>query len=216
LISKAKPRWSRRPDARPEEILEAALDTFRHCGFARARLEEVAKRAGVSKGTVYLYFDSKEALFREAVTARLSSVFVAQDALIRDFQGSSRDLLIELIRHIWSVIRTSEMCDISRLVLAEIGAFPELARFWLDEVVFRTRAQVAAVLERGVAGGEFRRGRHDFAVRAIPALIVKTAEFQRVFGPHDPESLSDEEVVEGICDFILRGVLAQPDDRETR
>src|SRR6185436_14978008 len=86
------PRWQRRPESRPEEILEAALHVFGEQGFARTRLEEVAKRAGVSKGTLYLYFKSKEDLFREMARACVRASLAEGEEFVRTFQGSTRDL----------------------------------------------------------------------------------------------------------------------------
>ncbi len=206
-----EPKWSRRPDDRPEELLTAALTEFSEKGFARARLEDVARRAGVSKGTVYLYFESKEALFREAVRARLTEVFAGQDELIEKHQGTTRELLELFIRRMWAVVRSAEICGIARLVQSELDQFPDLARFWMDEVVTRTRAQLKVVLDRGAESGEFRSSDNPFLTRAIPALVVNTAQFQRTFGNIDPTGMSDADVLDGVIDFILHGTLSRRD-----
>src|SRR5690242_1165593 len=97
----ASPRWQRRPEARPEEILDAALAVFSESGFARAKLDDVARLAGVSKGTVYLYFDSKEALFREMVRAKVVAYLAEAESFVRAHEGSARALLVELIRRMY-------------------------------------------------------------------------------------------------------------------
>ena len=157
------PRWQRRPDARPEEILDAAQTVFGECGFARTKLDDVARLAGVSKGTVYLYFDSKESLFREMVRAKVVAAVAECEELVRNYQGSCRELLVELITRLYYGLRNERMARIARLVQAELESFPELAQFYFDEVILRARRLVADVLERGVTTGEFRPEARAFA-----------------------------------------------------
>src|SRR5215208_3049991 len=102
-------RWQRRPEARPEEILDAAFVVFGDSGFARAKIDDVARLAGVSKGTVYLYFDSKEALFREMVRAKIVACLAEGEALVRTHEGSARSLLVELVRGMYRRMREERM-----------------------------------------------------------------------------------------------------------
>ena len=206
------PRWQRRPEARPEEILDAAQTVFGECGFARTKIDDVARLAGVSKGTVYLYFDSKEALFREMVRAKVIANLAEAEALVRTHQGSSRDLLVLLIRRMYDRIRREQMMRIARVVQGELASFPELARFYFEEVILRARRMMAQVLDRGVAAGEFRPSRHGFAARGLSSLLVHTAQLQCFFQKYDPDALSDEEAVEGLVDMYLHGVLARPEE----
>src|SRR4051794_29937131 len=121
-------RWSRRKEARPQEILEAALAVFAEKGFAAARMDDVARRAGVTKGTIYLYFPSKDELFkslvREAIGGTLAQVTAYADA----YQGSARELLVSVLRTIGTVMRTSDRIVLPKIILAEAGNFPELVR----------------------------------------------------------------------------------------
>lgn len=207
------PRWQRRPEARPEEILDAALQVFGGSGFARAKIDDVARLAGVSKGTVYLYFDSKEALFREMVRARIVAWLAEAEVFVRTYEGPARDLLVELIGRMYGKIRCEQMMRIARLVQGELGQFPELARFYFDEVILRGRRLVEQVLERGVASGEFRPTPNGFAARGLSSLLVHTAQVQCFFHAFDPQALTDAQALEGIIDLYLRGVLAPPADR---
>ena len=150
------PRWQRRPEARPEEILDAALEVFGEQGFARARLEDVAQRAGVSKGTLYLYFDSKETLFREMVRAKAVAALREGAAFVEAFQGSHRDLLTEFLRRMYRVLQEQNLSRISRLVQAELASFPELAHFYSQEVILPARRLVESIITRGIEAGEFR------------------------------------------------------------
>lgn len=209
----APPRWQRRPEARPEEILDAAFDVFGEQGFARTRLEDVAQRAGVSKGTLYLYFDSKETLFREMVRARAVAALREGEAFVAGFQGSHRDLLVAFLQRMYRVLREQNLSWISRLVQAELVSFPELAHFYTQEVILPARRLVETILERGVASGEFRPTPLGFASRAVPMLLIHATQTQCFFQRFDPEALSDEDTLAGVIDFCLHGVLARPEPR---
>jgi AcrR family transcriptional regulator len=204
----AAPRWQRRPEARREEILDAALEVFGEQGFARARLEDVAQRAGVSKGTLYLYFDSKEKLFREMVRAKAVAALLEGAAFVQSFTGPSRDLLVAFLERKYRVLREQNLSRISRLVQSELGNFPELAHFYTHEVVLPARRLVESILARGVASGEFRADMHAFASRAIPMLLTHATQTQCFFHRFDPEALSDEETLAGVIDFCVHGVLS--------
>ncbi|MEO8449121.1 MAG: TetR/AcrR family transcriptional regulator [Gemmatimonadota bacterium] len=205
------PRWQRRPDARREELIEAAVKVFGEMGFAGTRLEEVAQRAGVSKGTVYLYFDSKESLFQEMVRAKVVSNFAQGDALLRNEQLSAREMLVRFIRSTWEILRQPERARLALLVNSELRNFPELVRFYVDEVILRSRRIVRAILDLGVQRGEFRPLRHDYAVRGVTSLLVHGTIYQQFFGPYDSEALPDDEVVNGIIELVLEGVLVRDD-----
>jgi len=101
---KTKPRWQRRKDARPEELIAAALDEFVERGYEAAKLADVARRAGVTKGTIYLYFESKEALFKAVVRETIVPVIAQGEALARSFTGSARELLEQLVREYWRLV----------------------------------------------------------------------------------------------------------------
>jgi AcrR family transcriptional regulator len=203
------PRWQRRPEARPDEILDAAHQVFGELGFARAKLEDVARLAGVSKGTLYLYFDSKETLFREMVRAKVVANLAEAEEMVRTHEGPSRDLLVTLATGMYHRMREVAMARISRVVQAEFGCFPELARFYFEEVILRTRRLVQEVIQRGVASGEFRPEALDFAARGLPSMLVHTANVQCFFQQFDPDALKDQQAIEGLIDLFLNGVLAR-------
>jgi AcrR family transcriptional regulator len=211
-LSSGEPRWQRRPDARPEEILEAAKHVFGESGYAGTKLEDVARRAGVSKGTLYLYFDSKEALFREMVRAKVVAALAHAEETVRTFDGSSRELLVILVSSMYRRLRDDGMARVGRVVQAELPSFPELAQFYFEEVILRSRRLVSRVLERGVESGEFREVSHGFAARGLASLLVHTAQLQCFVHDFDPDQLSDEAALGGLVDLYLHGVLARPDE----
>lgn len=204
----SSPRWQRRPEDRPEEILDAATTLFGEQGFARTRLEDVAKRAGVSKGTLYLYFDSKESLFKAMVRRKVVSVVETAEQKYAEHTGSARDALADLVRHWWQVGGTFQSACIHRVVGAELSNFPELGKFYFDEVIARSRRLFDTIMRRGVEAGEFRPVRNDYASRGLPALVIHAINHQRFFAMNDPNALTDDQVVDGILDLFFHGVLA--------
>ena len=206
--ARPQPRWQRRPAARPEEILDAALRVFGDVGFARARLEDVAELAGVSKGTLYRYFDSKEVLFREMVRGKVVPVVEEGERLVEAHDGTARALLEAFVRRTYTLARRPELVKIRQVVQAELGNFPELGRFYYDAVIVRARRAIERVIERGVAAGEFRAVSHGYAARAIPALVIHGAFVNAVCRRFDPDPLTDEQALDGMIDFCLHGLVA--------
>jgi AcrR family transcriptional regulator len=204
----AAPRWQRRPEDRPDEILKAAQQVFGDMGFARAKIDDVARLAGVSKGTVYLYFDSKESLFREMVRAKVVAKLAHAEEQVRAHEGPVRDLLVTMTIDMFHRMRDEGLARISRVVQAEMVSFPELARFYFDEVILRARHLVQRLLELGVASGEFRPECLSFGARGLSSLLVHTANAQCFFHRFDPEALDDDEALAGLIDLYLHGVLS--------
>jgi AcrR family transcriptional regulator len=187
--TKNEPRFERRKDARPGEIQDAALDLFVEKGFAATRLEDVAQRAGVSKGTVYLYFDSKDDLFKSVIRSGMVRAIEEAEKLVAGFEGSSADLLRQIYAGWWQNIGGTKLSGIPKLMISEAQNFPELARFYYDEVIQRGSRLVASAIERGVARAEFRRVNVDYTVRAMVSPLIMRAILEHSFlpcaGPED-------------------------------
>lgn len=171
-MSTAAPPRKRRKEARPSELTAAALGLFVEKGFAATRLEEVAIRAGVSKGTLYLYFDSKEALFKAVIQEGIVPVVAEGEAIAARHSGSAADLLERLLANWWSRIGETEYAGIPKLMVAEARNFPEVAQFYYENVIRRGRALVGAALERGMASGEFRHLDIETAIEVVIAPIL--------------------------------------------
>jgi AcrR family transcriptional regulator len=200
-------RWRRRKEARPVEILEAALACFRERGFAATRLEDVAARAGVTKGTIYLYFPSKEDLFKAVVRGQVVPNLERLEAALGE-PGPAAPLL-ELLADIWvRDVLPSPVSVVPKLVLTEAGNFPELARFYLDTVVHRGLRLIASVLRRGIAGGEFRPVDVDHVVHSVVGPLLLTALWKHSLGPHDDRPLDVQAVVRAHLDLVLHGLRA--------
>ena len=169
----AAPKWRRCPEDRPEQIIKAALEVFGECGLANARLQDIAERAGVSKGTIYLYFPNKEELFREVV--RQTAVAAIESGERTVTQGTPTDQLFAAMRGYWAFVRSPIFNTLHRLVLGELHQFPDLARFYADEVVARGLKLLGGIIRRGVETGEFREVDPAIAARMLVAMTVMNA-----------------------------------------
>ncbi len=149
------PRWERRKESRPAELLAAALEIFVERGFAATRLDDVAARAGVSKGTLYLYYPSKDELFKAVVRGSIVPLIEAFRRDVESSGDSSEALLRRFFTEWWSRFGGTALSGICKLVMAEARNFPEIARFFDDEVIVPGNAVLAQLIDRGIASGEF-------------------------------------------------------------
>lgn len=203
-------RWRRRKEARPGEILTAALDCFAERGFAATRLDEVAKRAGVTKGTLYLYFPNKEELFKAVVRQAIVANIVRGEALIAESTEPAPVLLERLLFH-WAEVTATPASAIPKLVLAEAGNFPDLARFYFDEVACRGMALVRRVLCAGIEQGQFRPMDVDNALLCVIGPMIFGMLWRHAFERHAGEALDAKALARAHLDLLLRGLVA--DDR---
>ncbi|MFC0349261.1 TetR/AcrR family transcriptional regulator [Undibacterium danionis] len=204
-----KPRWERRKDARPQELLDAALDHFVARGFAATRLDDVAKSAGVSKGTLYLYFCSKEELFKAVVRESIVPLLGEAEVAIEQFTGTSEDLFRNLMRIWWGNMGASKLSGLPKLMMAEAGNFPELARFYQEEVVDRGENLVITVLKRGIARGEVRSLDLEIAARMIIAPMIMMMMWKHSSGVCKIEEAKLPAYLEYYIDMALRSILIQ-------
>jgi len=199
-------RWKRRKDERPREILDAALSVFSEKGFAEARVDDIAKAAGVTKGTVYLYFDSKEAVFKELLAETFGERFSDISRMIDGYEGSMADLLAAVLRYLGNFVRTSDRVGLPKIVIAEIGRFPELARFYRTEVIGRGMKIWEGIIGRGIVRGEFRDIPIEHAIRLCIAPILLAAIWRTTFAEFDSEPYNLEALIETHIDVLLRGL----------
>lgn len=210
--STAPPRRERRKDARPGELLEAALDLFVEKGFAATRAEEVARRAGVSKGTLFLYFASKEDLFKAVVRENISGRFAEWRVEIDRFQGSSAELLRHTVTTWWARIGSTRASGISKLMMSEARNFPELAAFYQQEVVQPGQELIARVLRRGVERGEFRPIDPTYGVYTVLAPMLFLALWKHSLGACDAAGfqLVPDEYIRVQLETLLHGLSLGP------
>ena len=206
LVKKNERRWTRRKEARPEEITAAALDLFVERGFANTRLADVASRAGISKGTLYLYFENKEELFKAVVREGLVSPIAEMRGLVDHFEGSTLELIRMMLFGWWERIGASRVGGIPKLIISEAGNFPELARFYLAEVVEPAQAAAVAIVKRGIARGEFREVNADVVARLMAAPMLGLLMWRNALEPFSKAKLDPLAYLEAHLDMLRHGL----------
>lgn len=201
----------RRKEARPGELLEAALDLFVEKGYAATRAEEVAVRAGVSKGTLFLYFTSKEELFKAVVRENLARTVSEGASALEGFDGPTGDLLTHLMQQWWTRYGATKASGISKLIISEASNFPELARFYQDEVVTPGTDLVRRVLQRGIDRGEFREVDMHHTVHAVMAPLIFLVMWKHSLAPccGAANTIDPEKFIAQHADLMVRGLLKE-------
>lgn len=202
-----KPRWARRKEARPQELLAAALEQFVARGFAATRLEDVARQAGVSKPTLYLYFANKEELFKAVVRANIVPMIGQAELAIGAYEGDSATLFREIMLGWWQRIGNTPLSGISKLMIAESGNFPALARFYQEEVIARGSAIIVRMLERGMARGEFRPANPRMIASVVVAPMLMLMLSKHSFNACQLQPLAPQEYLDSFIDLCLHGLL---------
>jgi len=203
----SKPRWERRKEARPHELLASAIELFVERGFAATRLEDVARRAGVSKGTLYLYYTNKEDLFKAVVRQSILPTIEDADTSVAEFEGHSAELLRHVILNWWRRVGSTKASGISKLILAEADNFPELARFYQQEVMSRGVRTIASMLERGIERGEFRQIDVAQTSQVLIAPMMMLSTWKHTVAPCERCDLQPEAFLEAFLDITLRGLV---------
>jgi AcrR family transcriptional regulator len=199
-------RWTRRKQARPAELMSAALDLFVERGFAATRLDEVAARAGVSKGTLYLYFSSKEELFKAVIRSGIVPLIERGERLLDEHRGTCSELLRKIVFNWWESVGTTQLGGIPKLMFSECRNFPEIGKFYYEEVISRGHLLVQTVLERGMRSGEFRGMDANNAMRMILAPLVFLLLWRHSFEFCDNKRVNPEEFLDQHLDMVVNGL----------
>ena len=197
----------RRKDARPAEIIDAGLAEFAEHGFAGTKLEDVARRAGIVKGTIYRYFDSKDALFEAALKARLTPLIDEVEQLVATFPGSSTELLRLAMRLAYGRMFQPDAQALMRIIISEGRRFPAITELYHRETVAKGRRMIAAIVARGVARGELRAGAAADLPIVVMAPAIMAAVWKMTFEPFDPLDL--EKFAAAHADLALDGILTR-------
>lgn len=205
--SRQAPRWKRRKDARPQELIDAALTLFGEFGYAQTRLDDVASRAGISKGTVYLYFSSKQDLFEAVVRERAVPWLESIEISGLNSQASMEDQLRSFLSWGWQQFVESRLHLIARIVLSESNNFPHLAQVYLREVMGPVNGLLMGLLERGVARGEVLGEVSQERVRALMAPLAWFSIWRPTLATHSDSPLDEGRYVQEAIDMIIRSVI---------
>jgi AcrR family transcriptional regulator len=207
-------RWQRRKEARPNEILDAALACFAERGFSATRVDDVAARAGVTKGTLYLYFSGKEELLKALVRQSIIPNIERAEALVAA-EDEPCAVILQRILQLWAHAITAPQSAIPKIMIADAGNFPELARFYLEEVASRGMGVVANLLRKGIARGEFRPLDIDHTVFSIISPMLFAMLWRHSLGRHDKRRIDAATLGQAHFDLVCRGLLADGDAART-
>jgi AcrR family transcriptional regulator len=200
------PKFRRRKADRPSEIVDAALSVFAERGFAAAKLDDIAARAGVSKGALYLYFATKEDIFRAVVAQAISPNLQVMRAMVGAHPGPFADLIRAVAGHMGTVLERTQLGGVAKMVIGEARNFPELARIWHDELLAPSLDALTAAIRTAQARGEVRPGDPRlFAVQLMSPLIVSVI-WRETFVPIGAPPFDIPALVRQHAETILRGL----------
>lgn len=207
-----KPVKQRRaPAERPQEILNAALAQFVETGFAGTRLDDVARRAGLSKAAIYLYFDDKLSLFQGVIRQAITSNLMTVETMLAAHRGPMADLLPRILEFMAGRIEDTPMASIAKLVIAESRAFPEIGQFYLKEVIGRGLPLLEGLIARGIEQGEFRKVDPAMTVRTMIGAMLLAGLWRTVFEPIGAEKLDVRALARHHADLMLHALRPAPE-----
>jgi AcrR family transcriptional regulator len=201
----------RRKEARPQELLEAALALFVEKGFAATRAEEVAQRAGVSKGTLYLYYPSKEELLKAVIREHLSARIAAGAVLAEQHRGPMAPLLREVFSHWWQSVIDSPTSGVFKLIITEVRNFPDIADFYHCEVIEPGERLIGNIVQRGIDSGEFERMDVAAVVHSLVLPMVMVCLHKHSLGACSGhvDRLDTTSFIRAHIDLVIRGLMRQ-------
>lgn len=210
--SERPPRWERRKESRPAELLAAALDCFVERGFAATRLDDVAARAGVSKGTLYLYYAGKDELFMAVVRENIIPLIDEFRREVTVSSATSTELLRRFLLGWWERAGETKLAGIAKLIVAEAGNFPDVARFFHEEVTLPNHQLLAGIIERGIRSGEFRPVDTEATAQLLLAPLVLRAIWNHSIQPccADICPVSNERMLTTHLDMVIQGLKPSP------
>ncbi len=201
----------RRKDARPSEIIDAALDVFADKGFAAAKLDDIAARAGISKGTLYLYFASKEELLKAVVAERMLSMLDKGREFVAEYEGTTPALLTEFLQLWWELEGETKVSAIPKIIMSEAGNFPEMVQFYYREVIEPAHVILHTLLKRGVDRGEFAPiENYDDAVHAVISGVMFLLNWKHSMGMcMDHQHIEPRQFIANFAHILTHGLAAK-------
>ena len=208
------PKFRRRAEARPDEVLDAALDLFIEQGFAQTRVEDIAKRAGISKGGVYLYFESKEKILEGLV--RRAIVPIANSALdfVKDFEGDPRPVITMVMKMLAGRFADPKIFSIPKLIFRELLGFPELAQMYRREVLDRVIPAIEGVIARGIDQGYLRPVDPHLTIRSIIGPLMLHVAMAEIFGIVPEGGLHFDKMIDNHLTILFDGLSAPPSAKQ--
>jgi AcrR family transcriptional regulator len=208
------PKFRRRAEARPDEVLDAALELFIEKGFASTRVEDIAKRAGLSKGTVYLYFPSKEALLEGLVRRAILPIADSALTTLHDYEGDPRVVLSMVLTMLAGRFGDPKVMAMPKLIFREAMGFPGLADMYRREVLDRVLPAVEGLLRRGIEQGYLRQVDPSLTIRSIIGPLMLHVAMAEIFGITPEGGLHMEKLVENHLSILFDGLSAPPSAKQ--
>jgi AcrR family transcriptional regulator len=208
------PKFRRRAEARPDEVLDAALELFIEKGFASTRVEDIAKRAGLSKGTVYLYFPSKEALLEGLVRRAILPIADSALTTLHDYEGDPRVVLSMVLTMLAGRFGDPKVMAMPKLIFREAMGFPGLAEMYRREVLDRVLPAVEGLLRRGIEQGYLRQVDPSLTIRSIIGPLMLHVAMAEIFGITPEGGLHMEKLVENHLSILFDGLSAPPSAKQ--
>ena len=199
-------KFRRRAEARPDEVLDAALAMFVEKGFAATKVDEVARAAGVSKGLVYLYFPSKEALLEGIVQRALAPIADHAVDSLAQIAGDPREAITQLLTMLCRHLADPAKLAVPKLILSEVSRFPELAAMYRREVLDKVRPALETLLARGVANGHLRPIDPEMAVRSVIGPLLAHLAMSELFDLRPADGLALERLLKNHLDILFYGI----------
>jgi AcrR family transcriptional regulator len=204
------PKFRRRAEARPDEVLDAALALFIEKGFAATRVEDVARRAGLSKGAIYLYFPSKEALIEGLVRRAVVPIADTALATLVDYEGDPRIVITAVLKMVAHRLSDPKVLAMPKLIFREVAAFPELAQMYRREVLDRILPVIEGLIRRGVEQGYLRQVDPNLTIRSIIGPVMLHVAMAEIFGLMPEGGLHMDKLVDNHLTILFDGLGAPP------
>jgi AcrR family transcriptional regulator len=202
------PKFRRRAEARPDEVLDAALDLFIEKGFAATRVEDIARRAGLSKGAVYLYFESKEKILEGII--RRAIVPIAEHALsfARGYEGDPRIVITMVMKMLAIKLSDPRILAIPKVIFREIIGFPELAEMYRREVLDKVLPVVEGLIRKGIDEGYLRQVDPELTIRSIVGPIMLHVAMNEIFGLRPADGMAIDRLIDNHLTILFDGLSA--------
>ncbi len=206
-----KPKFRRRAEARPDEVLDAALDLFIEKGFAATRVEDIAARAGISKGAVYLYFPSKEKILEGLVQRAILPIANSALSSLRTIEGDPRPIMTGVLKMLGQRLADARLLAIPKLVVREVLGYPELAQMYRREVLDRVMPVIEGLITQGIAEGYFRPVDPRLTIRSIIGPMMLHVVLAEVFAIGADVSM--EQLIDNHITILFDGLSLSPASR---
>jgi AcrR family transcriptional regulator len=207
------PKFRRRAEARPDEVLDAALDLFLEKGFASTRVEDIATRAGISKGAVYLYFPSKEAILEALVKRAVVPIADSALAVLSNYSGDPRPVITAALKLVAGRVTDPKFAAVPRLMIREIINFPEFAQMYLREVLDRVIPAVQRLIQNGINEGYLRKVDPELTLRSVIGPLIAHILIAELFGIQPEGGLEIDRLVDNHLSILFDGLSAPQRER---